>query len=348
MNATATPISASNEYLQQNQKYDRLISIGRLFSNPWITTIVSILGSVSIWFSAHIIFSVPYSSFEAALPVIIPLLVAYPISLVFQSFTQALEQTNRSLIQANVEIAEQKRKLEESNETKLKLFSIVSHDLRGPIGTICNYLEFIQEEEFSSIEEILEMFPAMINEAKTTLQLMDNLLKWSKSQMQAIDLAPTFMNVQELLRENAGLFKTQLEKKNITLHAAESVPIAIQADRNMLLLVLRNLTANALKFTPEGGTITIKAEAVGDSVTISVEDSGVGISKTDQAKLFRADIQHTTPGTNMERGTGLGLLLCKQFIEKHHGTIWVESVPNKGSCFCFTLPKNMIDPAWEK
>ena len=295
---------------------ETFLKIGRLFSHPLITTVVSVVSSVAIYVLLHWMFSKPFIGFELTLPVIIPTLVAYPISRMFQFFTQELERSNRSLSHANKEIASQKKELEELNKVKLKLFSIIAHDLRSPMALLYSYLEYLQEEGLDP-ENVGRMMPAIAEQVQSTLQLMDNLLKWSKGQMNGI--SPTMTDID-------------LDIEN-TRH------LTVLADQDMLRLVLRNLTANAIKFTPQNGNIRINAQDDASHVYITVQDSGVGISEQDQQKLFRTDVSHSTPGTNNEKGTGLGLLLCKQFIEKHHGEINVTSEAGQGSRFSISLPK---------
>jgi signal transduction histidine kinase len=320
-------------------KHANLLKIGALFSNPWVTTFVSVISSVAIYYLIHILYSKPILPFEMTLPVIIPLLVAYPISIMFRFFTRELEYSNHSLMQANNEIACQKKELEELNEIKLKLFSIVAHDLRSPVAMLYGFLDFMREEG-TTLEDVIRLVPAMAEHVQTTLQLMDNLLKWSNTQMHGINPSLSAVDLTTLIAENTALFKGQLEKKNITLHIENNTSNAVLADLDMIRLVLRNLSANAIKFTSPNGDIHIKTKDVADQVYVTVQDTGVGISLSDQQKLFRPDVHYTTPGTNNEKGTGLGLMLCKQFIEKHNGKIWVESEVGKGSQFCFTLPKS--------
>ena len=320
-------------------KHATFLKIGRLFSNPLITTVVSIFSSAAIYVLLHLIFSQPFSGFELMLPVIIPTMVAYPISIMFQFFTQELEHSNQSLRLANEEIVSQKKELEELNKVKLKLFSIVAHDLRSPVALLYSYLEFLQEEG-KSADDIVNMIPAITEQVHSTIQLMDNLLKWSNTQMHGISPYISRVDLPALLSENAALFKAQLKKKHITLHVENNNCKEVPADLDMLRLVLRNLTANAIKFTPQNGVIQVSLRDDTDSIWVTVQDSGVGISQDDQQKLFRADMHHTTLGTNYERGTGLGLLLCKQFIEKHHGNLRVNSEIGKGSAFTFCLPKD--------
>ena len=317
---------------------ETFLKIGRLFSHPLITTVVSVVSSVAIYVLLHWMFSKPFIGFELTLPVIIPTLVAYPISRMFQFFTQELERSNRSLSHANKEIASQKKELEELNKVKLKLFSIIAHDLRSPMALLYSYLEYLQEEGLDP-ENVGRMMPAIAEQVQSTLQLMDNLLKWSKGQMNGISPTMTDIDLPSLLAENAILFKAQLATKNIALNIESTKHLTVLADQDMLRLVLRNLTANAIKFTPQNGNIRINAQDDASHVYITVQDSGVGISEQDQQKLFRTDVSHSTPGTNNEKGTGLGLLLCKQFIEKHHGEINVTSEAGQGSRFSISLPK---------
>ena len=175
---------------------------------------------------------------------------------------------------------------------------------------------------------------------------MENLLEWSRSQTGTLKWRPDYIDLKNAIHGNLVLLRSNAENKNIQLSATyfsgidgEKKPEIVYVDRNMVSTVIRNLLSNALKFTGSGGKVSISTHNKGDFIEIAVSDTGVGIKEEDREKLFRLDVHHTTLGTNEEKGTGLGLLLCKEFVEKNRGSISVESEIGKGSTFRFILPK---------
>jgi two-component system sensor histidine kinase/response regulator len=174
--------------------------------------------------------------------------------------------------------------------------------------------------------------------AVQTFKLLENLLEWAKSQQGNFSYNPETIELRELLEEECNLLSDTARRKNIELKCFSEVEISVYADRNMLRTVLRNLISNAVKFTHRNGTIEVRAFADNIKAEISVLDDGIGMTKETIKKLFRIDFNLSTRGTENEKGTGLGLFLCKEFVEKNGGTIWVESEPGKGSEFKFVLP----------
>jgi len=168
--------------------------------------------------------------------------------------------------------------------------------------------------------------------------LLDNLLNWSRVQTGRMPVTPESIDLYDLAENSLELHKANAENKQISLINTVDKGMLIKADQNMITLVMRNLVTNAVKFTPEGGKIKISAYQKGNKVEIAVEDTGIGISKDDIGKLFRIDVHFSLPGTNQEAGTGLGLVLCKEFVAKNNGAIRVESEPGKGSKFIVTMP----------
>ena len=174
--------------------------------------------------------------------------------------------------------------------------------------------------------------------ARHTFDLLQNLLIWARSQTGALDFEPVHFNLAERIRENLDLVKSQAEKKNITLSCNMEEPITVFGDVRMIDTVLRNLLTNAIKFTEQQGTVTAGIQQTAGFIEVFVSDTGIGIAKDNISKIFQLDNKYTRKGTEKERGSGLGLILCNEFIEKHEGTIRVESEPGKGSRFIFTLP----------
>lgn len=232
-------------------------------------------------------------------------------------------------------------KLKESNDTKDKFFSIIAHDLRSPFNNILGFSELLVENLNKFETEETEKYLGIINSsANNTLILLDNLLNWAKSQTGGISFNPKKIIISNVILEILKLKKSIAKAKNISLNYLSSDEIEVYVDENMLRTVLRNLISNAIKFTKFGGDIRVYAISKQDRVEITVTDNGVGIDEEIRNKLFSLETNETSIGTANEKGSGLGLILCKEFVEKHGGKIWVESELGKGSDFKFTLPIN--------
>jgi len=257
---------------------------------------------------------------------------------------------NRELHKKNLEIEEQKKEiihkarlleeqtaaLDEHNKVKDKLFSIISHDLKSPLYALQSIFTNAQKFDLPA-EEIKSMLPDVVNDLNYTTALMENLLQWAKWQMQSNTIYPQNIDVNKLVSEVVQLLHLQSEAKKIKIKTKAELPVSAWADRNMISLVLRNLLSNAVKFTPEHGCIEVGINESSSSVEVYVKDTGRGIRKEDIFKIYSEGF-HTTNGTNDERGTGLGLMLCKEFLEKNDGHLVIESEPGVGSTFSFTLP----------
>lgn len=249
-----------------------------------------------------------------------------------------LEQKVVEKTQALQEKAEQ---LSIANNTKDKLFSIIGHDLRGPVASLIGLLDLIAEDYLTE-EEFKALAPKFQRSVKNMHNTLENLLQWSKSQMENIEANPQMLAIQDLVKEDFGLYEITAQNKNIQFLTQINNTRQPYADENHIRLVLRNLIGNALKFTPKGGTVSVtchdKIQDATPMVEIVVTDTGVGMSHENVAKLFGRGQTFTTYGTEGEKGTGLGLLLCKEMIEKNGGQIGVSSELGKGSSFYFTLP----------
>ena len=230
-------------------------------------------------------------------------------------------------------------KLVEIVSTNAKFLSIIAHDLRNPFSSILGILELLKmslkELDKNEIEKYIEI---VYNSANNTLTLLDNLLVWAVSQNKEKNFRPIKINLYELLREEIENLKTLASQKQITLRHSVKPDLNVTVDIQMVKTILRNLINNAIKYTNVNGEIIIDANEVNQYIEIAIKDNGIGISAEDQRKLFKIDAFHSTPGTHDERGTGLGLLLCKEFVELHGGNIRIESEAGKGSIFAFTLP----------
>lgn len=240
----------------------------------------------------------------------------------------------------NIQLEESEHKLEELNASKDKMFSIIGHDLKNPFFVISSYAEIINEDYDSLSDEDKRSYIQIIGETSLyASKLLSNLLDWARTQTGRIEFKPQRINLSQFSIESIELHKAQAMKKNIELNSAIDTNINVNCDKNMLDTIFRNLVSNALKFTPENGSIKINANDEGEMIVVSVTDSGIGMTPEDISKLFRVGVSNSEIGKSKEKGTGLGLLLSKEFVEKHGGKIWVESEPEKGSCFYFSIPK---------
>lgn len=242
-------------------------------------------------------------------------------------------------------VENQRDTLEELNATKDRFFAIIAHDLKNPFGALYSIIDTLHEG-YSNFEDEEKVF--YIEHIKTIANriynLLDNLLLWATSQTGRISFQPEVFDVSELIKENINLSLPRALKKRIQFSEIVEEGLAVLADKNMINTVLRNLTSNALKYSYPGGKVQIKAKSVKTDddkcwVQISVVDNGVGIDRETLEKLFRIDQNPSTKGTDDEKGSGLGLLLCKDFVEKNDGTIQVSSQVDEGSNFTFTIPQ---------
>jgi signal transduction histidine kinase len=235
------------------------------------------------------------------------------------------------------EISQKTQKLEEVNRIKDKLFSVVSHDIKGPLTSLHLALSLtksgtISQQEFQQLTKMLEV------KFNQTTEFIENLLQWANLQLRGETFDPVPTDLSELIKSTLTLLEFERKNKMIVVENTVEAKQEVYGDLNMLKSVLRNLMTNAIKFTPPG-KVRIHAELSGRFVTISVSDTGVGIPERNQPLIFSLDIV-TTPGTGQERGTGLGLVLCKEFVERNGGRIWFETEEGKGTTFYFTIPKS--------
>ncbi|MCX6268940.1 MAG: HAMP domain-containing sensor histidine kinase, partial [Bacteroidetes bacterium] len=260
--------------------------------------------------------------------------------------TAELQNTNRTL---KLEIEERKRaetalqesetKLKEANAAKDKFFSIIAHDLRNPFNAVIGFSNVLRENISElDISEINEYIGYINDSAINAYTLLGNLLDWARSQTNSIQFSPGPVNISNIIHATLVILSGEATKKNIAITSTVPPELMAMADNNMVSAVFRNLISNAVKFTRPGGFITLSSRISGGFNEFTVADNGVGIQSKDLEKLFRIDTKLYTKGTAEESGTGLGLILCKEFIEKNSGKIHVESEPGKGSRFIFTLP----------
>jgi PAS domain S-box-containing protein len=258
----------------------------------------------------------------------------------------AIDVTER--IQAERSLKENEARLGDLNATKDKFFSIIAHDLKSPFNATMGYstllLEQIKVKDYDGIEEYAE---SIQKSSQRAMDLLKNLLEWSRSQTGRMSFNPEYLDMAPLINETMDLLSDSALQKSISITKKVPASVKVFADKDMINAVLRNLISNAVKFTHPGGMIQVSAEQQPDEWMISVKDNGVGIRKNDMEKLFKLEETHSTYGTQNEVGTGLGLLLSKEFVSKHGGKIWVESEAGKGSTFFFTIPRVSLLPRYK-
>jgi len=230
--------------------------------------------------------------------------------------------------------------LEEALKTKDKFFSIIAHDLKNPFGSLRTLSECLKVSDSLTKEEINEFAEVIHTSACQGFDLLENLLEWSRSQRGNIKWEPKEFDLNELVETNINLIQANIHKKQIKLSFDSVSNKNVFADKYMIDTIIRNLLANAVKFTYIKGNIEISLFENEKQYVFSIKDDGKGISAENQTKLFDMDNQYSSKGTAMETGTGLGLILCKEFIDNNNGEIWVESELGKGSCFSFSVPKS--------
>ena len=259
---------------------------------------------------------------------------------------------NNELKLANQKLIESEKNLKQINDTKDKLFSIISHDLKNPFGTLIAVAEFL-DENFNEIEEDhkFKTIQTIRKSAKQTYELLENLSQWSISQSKQLQIFPKVFDISITVGTTITFLRLAAQKKNIKIVSEIDDKTYVYADENYIKIVIRNLITNAIKFTDIQGEINISATQNNNNLQITVSDSGIGLIESDIKKLFRLDINPANIGISEaentkflnEKGTGLGLIMCKEFVEKNGGEIWAESKFTKGSKFNFTLPKGMIN-----
>ena len=313
-----------------------------------------------VWIAAHILVVVALLVVEYLYPSMVPdtyddrgsryfdLVVIYVVAIVFlfsitnylriYYYRKALQADERSeaIAEQNKQISAQNAELETVNNEKNKLFSIISHDLKSPLDSIRGFLELLSgnmldEEEKEKIQEEL------LVQTKYTSDLLLNLMSWAKTQMHGVTVHLAPQNLKNFVEDVAGSKRAIAARKGIKLTYSIDPNIEVVCDKDMLHIVLRNLVNNAIKFTNAGGEVAIRVTTTKDRAFLSVQDTGIGIPKEQQGGLFTLKTR-STYGTNKEKGIGLGLLMCKEYMDYQRGDIWFESEAGKGSTFFVSLP----------
>jgi signal transduction histidine kinase len=252
-------------------------------------------------------------------------------------------RSNRILESAKNEVQKQNIKLQELNNTKDKFFSIISHDLKGPLNSLTSFSHLLIDHIDSMSKEEIQLLARDLDKSVRNLfTLLENLLEWSRSQTGNIDFTGEVFNLREILDVNKTLLESQAKNKKITIAIDSPEQCLVKLHKHSITTVVRNLISNAIKFTNEGGAIRLSVKTSSQGVSVSVADNGVGMSEEVINKLFRLDRKHSTKGTANEKGTGLGLILCREFIERNGGNLRVQSEPGRGSVFTFTLPDSSL------
>ncbi len=255
------------------------------------------------------------------------------VALLFYAYRQK-RQMNRMLKARNEQIVAQAKALREENMVRTKLLSVISHDLRSPLSSVHLMIQLLKANTFSPEQSQVHL-AKLENSLQNAFALLDNLLFWAKSQLNGINPKPEIFDFSRLIAENLELLSAGLQGKNVT--AVNNVgSCEVYADREITKLVLRNLLSNALKFSPTGGTITLSSRIKDDMLEVAIADNGIGIPKDKQAAIFTPKVSNSV-GTNNEPSSGMGLIICQDFITRSGGRIWFESEEGKGSTFYFTL-----------
>lgn len=246
---------------------------------------------------------------------------------------------------AERELEKREADLKHANAMKDRFFSIIAHDLKNPFTALIMGSKMIVDRfEELGPERVRHYARLIYQSSRSSLNLLENLLQWARAQTGTIDRDPRLFDLSECLSETADLVTHSATTKAIALDVHADSPLTVFADPNMTRTILRNLLTNAIKFTPENGRVEVAARQVDSMVHVDVKDNGVGIDPEHIDKLFRIDVSHTTIGTAKEKGTGLGLILCKEFVEMNGGRLWADSQPGRGSVFTFSLP---VTPLYE-
>lgn len=258
---------------------------------------------------------------------------------IIKTHSEQVEELNEILNKKNIQLHEQNKKLNKLNKTKDKLFSIITHDLETPFNQLIEISELtitdINNLDLFDFKENLKLIHlTSLNGAK----LLQNLLDWSKYKLGSITFVPQKIILSQIINNIINSYNDLAKEKNITIISNIQNDITVTAEEKMLNIIIRNLISNAIKFTNINGQVDISSKLNDNFRIISIKDNGIGIKAENLSRLFSVDKNYTTQGTNQEKGAGIGLIICKEFIEKHGGKIWAESISGKGSKFKFSIP----------
>jgi PAS domain S-box-containing protein len=251
-----------------------------------------------------------------------------------------LEENAFKLLSLSVKLEKSEKELLALNASKDKFFTIVAHDLRSPFTSLLGYTEMLAEDfDFLTKEEMKEFSATIHKTSKGIFALLENLLYWSRLQMDKVEPVPEIFDLHDICSNVIELLEENAKNKNISISSTVPKNTLVNADKNMVETVVRNIVSNSIKFTRMRGNIALSSDTIDNLIEVSIADNGIGMIKEDAENLFRIDVSHSSRGTDGEKGTGLGLILCKELVEKNNGKIWVNSEEGKGTIFTFTLLK---------
>jgi signal transduction histidine kinase len=331
-----------------------MMSIMGLLIHKWKVNAVA-ASFIVFFYYLMIMINIPKMLLESCfIPIFIFLIVTAIVSTIISYFFQMLNINNfvkeKKMLAVNMEILmknkiieAQKEELAENIKLKDKFFSIIAHDLRSPFSGIMGLTDLMANDIESMTMDEIKMIADSLNKASNkTFQLLNELLDWARLQTGSVPFFPKVQNLTELINSVIILHRPVAKNKNVTIENISGNDIFAFFDFSLISTVIRNLISNAIKYSNEKGIITITAKQVNDEVIVCFNDTGIGISNDNKIKLFKIDNHISTIGTANETGTGLGLILCKEIIEKHNGKIWLESTQGVGSTFYFSLPTKEI------
>lgn len=316
--------------------------------HPRITTLISFLSYLLFYFTlpltqtdVHILLSNRVNAFSFV--GVGMFLSIFMWNIVLSRYTQEriIKKQKEDLEVSYKRSLEVGETLKIANATKDKFFSIIAHDLRGSFSSIYSFSEMIESEisNFSK-QTTLEYIALIKTSAKNTFLLLENLLDWANSQTGRISYSPSKFNMNEIISNATNLMLASAQKKQISLQVVNKEPLLVFLDQKMIETILRNLISNAIKFSPQGGSIELDSKSVGDKIILCVSDSGVGISPATKDSLFKIDKSISSLGTSGELGSGLGLILVKEFVDKNKGNIQIESELGKGTKIILEFPND--------
>ncbi|MDA3894461.1 MAG: HAMP domain-containing sensor histidine kinase [Salinivirgaceae bacterium] len=306
---------------------------------------VYIIGTLFVAFYIFMAFFTKGEILLSNMPLIIVLLGIYMFSINFilnilNNYNQSQSDLITSLTRSNLLLKEQGNELNKLNETKDKLLSIIGHDLRTPAGSIMGFSSLIERKAETMKSESLKKYSKLVYQSANRLNiLLSQLLDWARLQSGKKEVNLQLVKVNDVITEVVDLMHGTTYLKNITVESPVEKNIELRADKQMLATIVRNLVTNALKYTPIGGTIFIKSQIIENDYRFSIKDTGIGMSKDVLNKLFTDQLIESTLGTENEKGTGLGMGICKEYVHLHFGKIWAESELGQGATFHFSLPK---------
>lgn len=306
----------------------------KLFKSPLTASITSTVISMTIYIIIGRTVFRTVEGFQVGLifASVLPAIISYPLSAIMISNHKKIKQQKET-------IQKQAEELKLANSTKDRFFSIIAHDLMSPFNVLIGLSDLLKDNvESYDKEELNTLINSFHTTSIQTYTLLDNLLKWASSQSDHIVFTPETVNIAKSINQAVERAGGQAKQKAVNLFFDDNTNTCnVFADKNMLYTILRNLLSNAIKFTGKG-SISVNVRKATGFCELSITDTGVGMSKEMQSKLFDISKNSSTKGTAGESGTGLGLILCKEFVEKQGGKIWVESEENKGTKFTFTIP----------